>query len=175
MAYGACLSGSEFGILTGIGFSALYVVTALVSGRLVDSYSPANVLLVGLLVWSVATAAQALAHSFSELLVVRLIQGGAEAVAAPASYALVARLAPASQRSLANGVFSVGIYAGGAAASLSILLARYVGWRSICIGLGSLGLSLGCLLWLQWSVIQSLSAPAPAPAPACNAPAGARR
>ncbi len=88
---------------------------------------------------------QALAHSFSHVLLSRLALGVTESLAAPASYSLIAAYFPLSERGFANGVYACGIYIGGGLASLSIVIARAYGWRATCVIVGCIGICLGFL------------------------------
>lgn len=75
----------------------------------------------------------------------RLLLGVGESFQAPCSYSLIAQSFPLSSRSRANGIYSFGIYVGGGAASLSILLAKHIGWRHTCLAYGLVSMGVGLL------------------------------
>ena len=94
----ACsLSTSEYGLLTGYGFSATFVVTGLFMGRAADSYNRRNIIVAGCIIWNLALAAQGASSAFWELLLFRLLLGFGEAFSNPASYSTVADLFPPDQ------------------------------------------------------------------------------
>jgi hypothetical protein len=55
-ADGTCLSGVEYGVLTGIAFLVVYAVFALLLAPLPDRMNKRNLLAAGVLVWSLASA-----------------------------------------------------------------------------------------------------------------------
>lgn len=55
---GACLTSTEYGLLAGFGFSALYVVLGLFAGRLADTFNRRNVIGSAFALWSLAAASQ---------------------------------------------------------------------------------------------------------------------
>lgn len=77
----------------------------------------------------------------------RLLLGVAESFQAPCSSSLLAQLFPpsttiAASRARANATYSMGVYVGGGAASLSILLAQRIGWRQAFYVYGTVGLAV---------------------------------
>jgi len=64
MADGACLYQWEYGILIGFGFTLVFGAGSLFAGWVCDRRSRVVVASASLMVWSVATALQASAHSF---------------------------------------------------------------------------------------------------------------
>jgi MFS family permease len=147
LSQATCMTGAEYGVLTGAGFSILYAVCALAAGYFVDSWD-ARVLLIGALVaWSAATMLQATAGSFGALLVCRMILGLAESVTSPSAYALIAKHVESNNRSVANAVFALGVYFGGGLASLSLLLNARIGWRLVTLAVGGCGVLVAVLDW----------------------------
>lgn len=126
----ACdLTTSEYGLLTGYGFSATFVVAGLFMGRAADSNNRKNIICAGCLIWSLATAGMGTASAFWSLLVGRLVLGFGASFSSPASYSTIADLFPPEQRPTANGIFASGVYIGGGIASVSEAIAEALGWR----------------------------------------------
>ncbi|MGB8476408.1 MAG: MFS transporter [Candidatus Acidiferrum sp.] len=136
-------SAGQLGVLLS-SFFWTYVAFQIVSGWLVDRFNVNWVIAGGFFVWSVATAATGLVHSFEMLLLMRLFLGMGESVAFPSYSKILAKHFPESLRGRANAFIAVGIAAGPAFGIFfgAILMARY-GWRPFFIGLGVI-----CLLWL---------------------------
>lgn len=142
IAIAATMIQKDFGLtnlqLGGV-FSAFvmgYAFTQPVAGRIADRFGPYRVVAVGIVWWSVLTAATAavpsgLAWSLTLLVVARFVLGVGEAVIFPASNRLVAAWIPRSERGLANGVIfaGVGIGAGVAPPLITHLMLAH-GWRS---------------------------------------------
>ena len=143
------LSASQLGILLS-SFFWTYALCAIPAGTLVDRFDPGWTLAVGFLLWSCATSATGLVHSFAVLLSLRLILGMAEAVAFPAYATILARHFREDQRGLANSVGSVAQATGPAAATFAggLLIAR-LGWRPFFVLLGLTSL-LWLIPWLRW-------------------------
>lgn len=94
--------------------------------------------------WSVATAATGLIHTFATLFVLRLLVGLGEAVSFPSYSKIIALNYPEDRRGLANGILGAGLALGPGFGVLlgGTLMARF-GWRPFFLALG-----LGSLLWL---------------------------
>ncbi|KAA0155897.1 hypothetical protein FNF29_01316 [Cafeteria roenbergensis] len=113
VAEATCLSAAEYGVLTGVAFSLFYAAASAVTGPVLDRIGARVkwLLAAAVLIWSAATAAQALASTFWLLAICRALVGLAESVTSPAAYSIIAAVVPASRRSIANAVFSVGVVA----------------------------------------------------------------
>lgn len=112
-----------------VAFGALL----LPGGRAADLFGRRRVLLTGLTVFALATAAAGLAPSAAVLIAARATQGAAAAVLAPAALSLVLTLYPAGRaRGTALGVWGAVSGAGGAAGVLlSGVLTELSGWSSV--------------------------------------------
>lgn len=141
------LQPDQLGILLS-SFFWTYAGFQILSGWLVDRFNANWVLVGGFFLWSAATAATGLAHSFAALLLLRLILGAGESVAFPSYSNILAKHCPESVRGTANAFLSAGIAAGPAVGIFfgARLVARY-GWRPFFVGLGLLSL-LWILPWL---------------------------
>jgi ACS family D-galactonate transporter-like MFS transporter len=128
-------------------------------GWLVDRLNVNWVLATGFLLWSAATAATGLIHTFIALFVLRLTVGIGEAVAFPCYSKIIALNFSEEHRGLANSVISAGLSLGPGFGVLlgGTLMARF-GWRPffIVLGLGSL---LWLLPWVKWMPKQGSAPP----------------
>mmetsp|Transcript_41707 Transcript_41707/g.53799 ORF Transcript_41707/g.53799 Transcript_41707/m.53799 type:complete len:479 (-) Transcript_41707:499-1935(-) len=148
----ACdLSTSEYGLLTGYGFSATFVITGLFMGRLADSYNRRNIIVCGCVIWNLALAGMGMSSAFWELLVFRLLLGFGEAFSNPASYSSIADLFPPEKRPTANGTFATAVYIGGGTASLSMVIAEQIGWRFMMFLCAIIGGAIAILMLMTCS------------------------
>ena len=144
------LSASQLGILFS-AFFATYAFFQLLSGWLVDRYNVNWIFAGGFFLWSVATAATGIAHTFEVLLAFRLLLGIGESVAYPSYSKIIATNVPETHRGLANSVLSAGLALGPGFGMLfgGLLMARY-GWRPCFIVLGLASL-LWIVPWWKWA------------------------
>jgi len=84
------LSDTQLGLLHGTGFVILYTLAALPLGRLADRSNRRNLIIGGIILWSLATAWSGLANSFSTLFAARVGVGFGEAALLPAAMSLLA-------------------------------------------------------------------------------------
>lgn len=124
------LSDSQLGLLHGTGFVILYSVAALPLGRLADLSNRRNLIAIGILFWSFATAACGLANSFGSLFAARVAVGLGEASLVPAAMSLIAAYFSRDKLARAVGTFTMGASLGksvaliGGGAILAWLVAR---------------------------------------------------
>ena len=74
------LTDTEIGLLLGMAFVLFYALMAVPLGMLADRKNRKYIILVGSLLWSIATAACGLAKSFGQLLAARVSVGVGEAI-----------------------------------------------------------------------------------------------
>jgi MFS family permease len=145
------LDNASLGALIGLAFAALYVLAGLPVGRVIDLGPRKGVVVLGVLVWSGATAVSAFAPNFFALLACRAFVAVGEAVLTPAALSMIGDLFQPSERTRPTAVFvSTGAVAGMSAAALGgeILaiaqaLSKPVGlapWRVTLVLLGVLGI-----------------------------------
>ncbi len=121
-----------------------YTLAQIPMGWLAERYGAHRVLGVGLAVWATATISIGFAHTFTALLLLRLLLGIGESAAFPCMSKLLSAAVPAGSLGLANGIVafayllgpSVGTYGGGEIMS-------HFGWRAAFWVFGGLS-----LLWL---------------------------
>ena len=144
------LSAAQLGVL----FSAFfwtYSILQIPVGWVAERYGAQRVLAVGLALWACATMLVGLAHSFTALLLLRLLLGIGESGSFPCASKLLAAAVPVGSLAMANGIVAfayqlgpaVGAYCGG-------LIMVHYGWRAAFWVFGSLS-----LLWLlPWSRVR---------------------
>jgi MFS family permease len=136
-------------LLAGYAFSVVYSCAGLVLGNLADRRHRPRLVALGLLVWSGMTAASGLARNFSQLALARIFVAIGEAVLTPAAVAMIGDLFRPRQRSLASGLYYLGIPIGaGLSLIVSNLLAPVpgIGWRGCFVSLGLVGLVMVAVL-----------------------------
>ena len=131
---------AQYGLLASIGFAALFSMTSFIAGGLVDRVNTRNLLTGTSALWSGATVAQGMAHSFPEVLTARIATSFGQGFTNPASYTILGRLYPSEQRATVNGLYAASVYFGGGLAALSVVLDEQLGWRGLYLGIGALGL-----------------------------------
>jgi MFS family permease len=141
------LNDTELGIIGGLAFSLIYAVASFGFGYAADRTIRRNVVVFGLVVWSVATAASGLATGFGSLFAARFFTGAGEASLYPATMSLIAERFPVTGRGRAMGIFgAAAAVGGGLGVGLGGRLAEAVGWRNVFFVYGALGLLLVPLL-----------------------------
>jgi len=129
-------SDTQLGMLTGLGFALLYCLSGVYFGRLADRVNRRNMIAIGILSWSVATAACSFADGFAGLFTARAAVGLGEATLIPAAMSLLAAYFPRASMGKAVGTFQVGVPFGKAIAFIGggALLAQLTiagGWTSL--------------------------------------------
>lgn len=143
------LTATQLGFLL-TAFFITYAIGHFVAGPLVDRFEAFRTLLVGFVLWSVATALTGLAQGFAALFTLRLVLGSGESVAFPAYSRIISRCFTEGQRGIANGAIlasmalgpAFGIFFGG------ILMGKY-GWRTFFVAFGIVSL-LWVVPWLSF-------------------------
>jgi MFS family permease len=156
------LTDTTIGLLIGFGFVIVYSTAGLFLGRLADAGNRRTLIMVGLIVWSAATAASSVAGSVLTLLFARLLVGVGEATLSPASYSLIASYFPRERLGIATSIYALGTVLGSGIASLLIgTVARLTAgasevagipagtgsWRLVFLFVGLIGLPFVLLLW----------------------------
>ncbi len=124
------LSDTQLGLLQGTGFVILYTIAAVPLGLMADKLNRRNLIIAGIVVWSVATALCGLATSFGSLFLARLGVGFGEAALVPAAMSLLSAYFPRRQLGRAVSLFTTGASLGksaalvGGGAVLALLVAQ---------------------------------------------------
>lgn len=141
------LSDVQLGVL-GSAFMATYALIGPVAGWLCDRFARKTLVLGGLVFWSLITAATALSHTFSVLVLCRALCGLGEAFYFPAAMSFLSDYHGPATRSRAMSLHQSSVYAGTiAGGAVSGFMGQYYGWRSSFVLFGGLGVALGLLLW----------------------------
>jgi MFS family permease len=106
------ISDTQVSVLLGTAFAVVYGIAGIPLGYLADRTSRRNLILAGVLVWSVGTLACGLSQSFGQLFASRLVVGLGEAVLSPAAISLISDYFPPARRGTAVGCFLSGIAMG---------------------------------------------------------------
>ena len=158
------LTDTQFSLLVGFAFVLFYSTMGLFCGRLADTRNRKNMIIIGMVLWCLATAACGLASNFQQLFVARMLVGVGEAVLSPAAYSMIADYFPKERRAKAASVYSMAIPLGSGAALLfggaaiaatahaeSIMLplvGAVRGWQAAFIAVGLPGLVVAAMMLL---------------------------
>lgn len=155
------ISDTQASLLQGFAFAIFYSVLGLPFGRLVDRGNRRNIIVAGIIVWSLTTIACGFAQSYWTLFLARLGVGFGEACLAPAAYSLITDLFPPRRhaRALAwytaasivggGGSFIIGAEALRFAADLAATHSELAGieaWRLTFMIVGAPGLLVAILM-----------------------------
>lgn len=155
------LGDTEIGLLVGFGFVLFYTILGVPFGAAADRTNRRNLIVFGLVGWSLATAGSGLVAGFGGLLLMRALVGVGEATLSPAALSTIADRFPPERLGFAISIYSSGVVLGGGlamgfggmiaewAARTSIDIPRWgviEGWRLAMLLVGLLGLPLALLL-----------------------------
>lgn len=130
----------QYATLASFGFTIVFALVSFFAGTISDNYNRSTILSLSCLVWSACTALQGQATSYDNLIPLRASIGASQAFFNPASYTILSDIFPQKMIGTVNGIFSGGVYLGGALASLSILLDNQVGWQNTMKVIGGIGI-----------------------------------
>jgi MFS family permease len=124
------LTDTRLSLLQGIAFTLSYIALSPVFGRLADTSNRRNILIGGIVLWSIGTACCGLARSYTQLFLARFGVGGAEACLTPASWSIITDSFRPAQIPRAFSVYMMGPYLGGGFALIfgGLLLGRIGQW-----------------------------------------------
>lgn len=143
------LTDTQVGLLTGLAFTALFVILGVPVARLADRGNRKLIILASATIFSIATVSCGLSVGFLSLFAMRMLVAVGEAGTVPASASLLADLFPPSQRRLAMSFHSCGAYFGTAIGLLFVGLATNIlSWRHVFGIAGGFGLVLAVLVGL---------------------------
>ena len=145
------IDDTKVSLLLGTSFAVIYGIAGIPLGWLADRVSRRNLIMAGLVVWSLATFACGFARGFGELFAARIFVGLGEAVLSPAAISLISDYFPPSRRGGAVGLFLTGIAMGIGGAILiggamlhliesGLLSFGIAPWRTLLIMIGAPGL-----------------------------------
>lgn len=130
-AISADFPDSDFGQMSWVlnGYTVVFAAVLALAGRLADRYGHRRVFLIGLAIFTIASAACALAPSLWALVAARAVQGVGAALVTPTSLSLLLNAWPAERRASAVGTWaSVGAVTAALGPPLGGLLVA-AGWQ----------------------------------------------
>jgi len=122
------LTDAQFGLLTST-FLWSYGILSPFGGYLADKFSRTKVIIFSVFIWSVVTLWTGYTHSFTEMMITRILMGISEACYIPAALALITDYHKGKTRSLATGLHMSGLYTGLAIGGIGGYIAELWGWR----------------------------------------------
>jgi MFS family permease len=131
---------SQYGLLASTAFTILFALSSLIAGNLADKYNRKVLTLISSSIWIMTTIYSSTVHTYNEVLIARIIMGGACAFAAPVAYTLIADKISNDKLALSNSLYGSGVYLGGALSSLSLVLDTSIGWRGTLDVIGVFGI-----------------------------------
>ena len=143
------LRDTQLGLLTGIGFAAVYATLGVPVALWADRGRRRDIIALSLSVWSLMTALSGFAQTFTHLLLARIGVGIGEAGGTPPATSMISDLYEPSRRATALGVYTLGIGLGVLAGfPLGGLVYESFGWRAAFFVAGVPGLLLAVVVWL---------------------------
>jgi MFS family permease len=106
------ISDTQMSLLIGAAFSVFYVIAGIPISRLSDRYSRRNVIITGIVLWSLATCSGALAFSFATLFLLRVLVAVGESALSPGALSMLSDLFPRARLSMATGIYSAAVFVG---------------------------------------------------------------
>jgi MFS family permease len=141
------LTDVQLGVV-GASFMWMYACFGPFAGWLADRLPRKTLVLGALIFWSFATAATALCHTYTQLVICRAFGGLGEAFYFPSAMSLIGDYHSSATRSRAMSLHQSAVYAGSiAGGALSGFVGQYYGWSSSFLLFGGAGILLGLILW----------------------------
>lgn len=142
------LTDTQLGILSGFAFAVFYTVFGVPVGWLADRFGRIRLLTLACSIWSLCSAAGALATSFVHLAFARIGVGIGEAGGAAPSYSAITSTFSKKERGRALGIFSCGSPLGTliGVAGCGWIAAHY-GWRPALVAVSLPGVALALVLY----------------------------
>lgn len=136
---------AEYGYIVS-AFQAAYAIGMVFAGWFIDRVGTRVGYALMMLVWSLASAAHALASTVMTFAICRFFLGLGEGGNFPAAIKTTAEWFPRKERALATGIFNAGTNLGVIIAALTVpYIDIHYGWRAVFVFMGALG-----LVWLVW-------------------------
>ena len=137
------LSDTQFGMLSGIAFAAIYATLGMPIARWADAGVRRNVISIAVAVWSIMTVLCGAAQNFLQLFLARAGVGVGEAGGSPPAHSIISDIFPANKRATALSIYSLGIYGGVLVGYVAGgYLASAFNWRVAFVVVGLPGLLL---------------------------------
>ena len=151
------LSNTQWGLLTGLVFLFSYSVASVFIGVLGDRFSRTKIIGIGIIFWSAMTSLTGLAKNISTLFISRALIGVGESSLSPNAMSMLSDVFPQERRGLATAIYYLGIPLGvGFGFLIASVLGPILGWRTIFISLGVIGIVIGVLIYFMTEPTLSL-------------------
>lgn len=142
------MSDGEFGLISGFAISVFYVLFGLPLARLADTTNRMRLISLAIGLFSLFSGLVALATSFIQLFVCRVVVGLGEAGVQPPTISAISDLYPPKKRGTALSILSINIALGTLVGPIAAgYLAEAFSWRIVFVIVGALGLVLALLSW----------------------------
>ena len=142
------LSDTQMSLVSGAAFIVFNLLVGVYIARWADHGNRKLLLLVGVALWSAATALTALAQGFWSLALTRMLVGVGEATCFPVAISMLADLYRGPRRPRAIAIFQASVFVGIVAGSiLAGVIAGAIGWRQMFASWGIAGFVLVGLTW----------------------------
>ena len=106
------LSDTEISLLMGPAFAIFYTIMGIPLGRVADKFNRRNLIVAGMSLWCLMTAASGLARNFMQLFLARIGIGVGEAALSPAALSMISDSFPPDKRTSPIGFYNSAIYIG---------------------------------------------------------------
>lgn len=113
------INDTQISLLQGLAFAIFYSLMGLPIAWLADRSNRRNVIIVGMVLWCMATVTCGLAKNFLQLFLARIGVGVGEAALSPPAYSIIADYFPPDRLARATGTYAFGVYAGAGIAMLA--------------------------------------------------------
>jgi MFS transporter, ACS family, glucarate transporter len=141
------LSASSTGLLLS-SFFAGYAIMQMPGGWLADRFGARKVLIASVVLWSIFTGLTGAAWSLASMVLIRFLFGIGEGGFQPSSSKIIALSFPREERSRAMSVvLSSGAIVGLFAPILSVWMIDSMGWRTMFVVIGAIGVVIALLYW----------------------------
>jgi MFS family permease len=141
------LSDTQFGMLSGIAFAAIYATLGMPIARWADASVRRNIIALAVTVWSSMTVLCGAAQNFWQLFLARAGVGVGEAGGSPPAHSIISDIFPPDKRATALSIYSLGIYGGVLVGYVAGgYLASEFSWRVAFVVVGLPGLLLALMV-----------------------------
>jgi MFS family permease len=112
------LSDTQISLLMGLSFALFYTLFGILIGHIADKFNRRNIIIAGVMVWSVMTALCVGVKSYGQFFLARMGVGVGEATLGPSAYSIIADYFPKNRLARALSTYSMGIFIGSGLAIL---------------------------------------------------------
>lgn len=106
------ISDTQMSLLQGLAFAIFYTLMGLPIGRMVDRSHRIRIITIGVIIWSLMTAACGMARNYWQLFTFRMGVGVGEAALTPSAYSIIADYFHPKRLGFALGIYGMGVYIG---------------------------------------------------------------